>query len=127
RKNVLIDMGRVWKALGRTDDATAALLAASHGGEARAAESARELFAARYPYVYEFQNALKLEPGNTGVRREFGFLLLRMKRNAEAEEQFKIVTIKDPSDLLAAAQLGFLYLARHDAEAAKPLLDRVLA
>ena len=127
RKNVLIDMGRVWQALGRTDDASAALLVASHGGEARAAEAARELLPAHYPYVYEFQNALKLDSENTSLRREFAFLLLRMKRAAEAEEQFRFVTAHDPQDLLSAAQLGFLYLARHDAEAAKPLLDRVLA
>src|SRR5438034_360615 len=33
RRSVLVDLGRVWKALGRTDDAVAALLAASRGGE----------------------------------------------------------------------------------------------
>src|SRR5437870_364991 len=79
RKSVLIDLGRAWKALGRTEDATAALLAAAWGGQPRAAENARELLPARFPYVYEFENALKLDPGNTGLRREFGFLLLRMK------------------------------------------------
>jgi tetratricopeptide (TPR) repeat protein len=126
RKHVLIDLGRVWKALGRADDSTAALLAASRSGEARAAESARELLPARYPYLYEFQNALRLDPASSDLRREFGYLLLRMKRNAEAEQQFRILTATDSSDLLSAAQLGFLYVARHDMEAAKPLLDRVL-
>ena len=82
RKTVLIDLGRVWKSLGRAEESTAALLAASRGGEARAAESARELLSTRYPYVYEFQNALKLDPGNVDLRREFGYLLLRMKRGA---------------------------------------------
>ena len=57
----------------------AALLAASRAGEARAAESARELLPTRYPYVYEFQNGLKLDPENIDLRREFGYLLLRMK------------------------------------------------
>ena len=32
RRTVLVDLGRVWKAMGRSDDATAALLAASRGG-----------------------------------------------------------------------------------------------
>ena len=41
RRTVLVDLGRVWKAMGRADDATAALLAASRGGEPRAAEQAR--------------------------------------------------------------------------------------
>src|ERR1019366_4559085 len=35
RRSVLVDLGRVWKALDRTDDATAALLAPSRGGGAR--------------------------------------------------------------------------------------------
>jgi tetratricopeptide (TPR) repeat protein len=125
-KSVLIDLGRVWKALGRSEDSTAALLAASRGGEARAAESARELLPARYPYVYEFENALKLDPRNIDLRREFGFLLLRMKLEKQAEEQFGIITTQAPGDLLTAAQLGFLLLARHEVEAARHLLNRVL-
>ena len=36
RRSVLVDLGRVWKAMGRSQDATAALLAASRGGEPRA-------------------------------------------------------------------------------------------
>ena len=108
RTTVLIDLGRVWKSLGRAEEATAALLAASRGGEARAAENARELLPARYPYVYEFQNALELDPGNIDLRREFAYLLLRMKREQEAEEQFRIIVAEAPADLLSAAQLGFL-------------------
>jgi Tfp pilus assembly protein PilF len=126
QKSVLIDLGRVWKALGRRDDSTAALLAASRGGEARAAEDARELLPAHYPYVYEFENALQLDPRNIELRREFAYLLLRMKQEKKAEEQFRQITTQDPGDLLSAAQLGFLLLAHRDAEAARPLLDRVL-
>ena len=125
-KSVLIDLGRVWKALGRNEDASAALMAAWRGGEARAAENARELLPARYPYIYEFENALKLDPRNTELRREFAYLLLRMKREKEAEEQFRIITTQAPGDLLSAAQLGFLLLAHHEGEAARRLLDRVL-
>jgi hypothetical protein len=43
RRSVLVDLGHLWKAMGRTEDVTAALLAASRGGEPRAAEMAREL------------------------------------------------------------------------------------
>ena len=32
RRSVLVDLGRVWKAQGRVDEANAALLAASRGG-----------------------------------------------------------------------------------------------
>jgi tetratricopeptide (TPR) repeat protein len=126
RKSVLLEVGRVWKALNRIDEANAALLAVSRGGEPRAAEGARELLPARYPYVYEFHRALDLDSGNIGLRREFAYLLLRMNHKDEAEKEFKIITDKSPEDLLSAAQLGFLYLARNDRAAAMPLLERVL-
>ena len=126
RKSGLLDLGRVWKALNRVEEANAALLAASRGGEPRAAEAARELLPARYPYVYEFRRALELDPGNAELRRELAYLLLRMGKQDEAEREFKAVTDSTPADLLSAAQLGFLLLARKDSQHAMPLLDRVL-
>ena len=127
RRSVLVDLGRVWKALGRTDDATAALLAASRGGEPRAAEMARELLPRRYPFVSEFRRALELDPSNVELRREFAYLLLRMDFQPEAEREFGVLTETAPDDLLAATQLGFLFYARGDYFAATPLFDRVLA
>ena len=127
RRSVLVDLGRVWKALGRTDDATAALLAASRGGEPRAAEMARELLPRRYPFVGEFRRALELDPSNVELRREFAYLLLRMDFQPEAEREFGVLTQTAPDDLLAATQLGFLFYARGDHFAATPLFDRVLA
>ena len=127
RRSVLVDLGRVWKAMNRTEDATAALLAASRGGEARAAEMARALLPDRYPFVPEFQAALKLDPGNVELRRELAYLLLRMDLQADAEEQFGILVGEAPGDLLAATQLGFLLYARGQEDAAQPLFDRVLA
>ena len=85
RRTVLVDLGRVWQEMGRKNDATSALLAASRGGEPRAAEMARELLPARYPFVNEFRQALALDPGNHDLRRELGYLLLRMGRESEAE------------------------------------------
>jgi tetratricopeptide (TPR) repeat protein len=123
---VLVNLGRVWKGLGRGDEATAALLAASRGGEAWAAETAREILPERYPYVPEFRKALELDPANIELRRELGYLLLKMERQQEAEEEFRIITAADQSDLLSAAQLGFLYVARGDRSSAMPLLERVL-
>src|SRR5271157_694232 len=127
RRSVLVDLGRVWQALDRTDDATAALLAASRGGEPRAAEMARELLPRRYPYVGEFQRALELDPSNVELRRELAYLLLRMDLQTEAEQEFRVLTETAPDDLLAATQLGFLLYARGEHIAAMPLFDRVLA
>ncbi len=127
RRTVLVDLGRVWQAMGRTDDAASALLAASRGGQPRAAEMARELLPARYPFVSEFRQALALDPANHELRRELGYLLLRMGRESEAEAEFRILSQNVPEDLLSATQLGFLLYARGERLAATPLFDRVLA
>src|SRR5437899_3298331 len=68
-RSLLLDLARIWKAQGRIEDSTAALLAASRGGEPRTAEAARELLPARYPYVYEFRCALAIDPKNIELRR----------------------------------------------------------
>jgi Tfp pilus assembly protein PilF len=127
RRSVQLDLGRVWQAQGRLDDANAALLAASRGGEPAASDAARELLPKHYPYVSEFRRALEFDPVNSELRRELGFLLLAMARPAEAEKEFRILTVADPTDLLAAAQLGFMLHSRGDQAGAKPLFDRVLA
>ena len=126
RRSVLVDLGRVLKSLNRTEEANAALLAASRGGEPRAAEAARELLPTRYPYVSEFQRALQLDPKNLDLRRELAYLLLRMNRQTEAEEEFRQLTVLSETDYLSAAQLGFLLLARGETTAAMPLLERVM-
>jgi Tfp pilus assembly protein PilF len=127
QRSVLVDLGRVWKAMGRNDDAIAALLAASRGGEPRATEQARELLPGRYPFVPEFRRAIELDPRNAELRRELGYLLLRMEREPEDEQEFRTLTEIAPDDMLAATQLGFLLHARGEDAAAKPLFDRVLA
>jgi tetratricopeptide (TPR) repeat protein len=127
RRTVLVDLGRVWKAAGRIDDANAALLAASRGGEPRAAEMARELLPSHYPYVDQFRRALSFDPANHELRRELAYLLLRLNREREAEAEFDIITQNAPNDLLSATQLGFLLWARGEKIAAQALFDRVLA
>ena len=92
KRAVLVDLGRTWKAMDRTDDAMAALLAASRGGEPRAAEQARELLPDRYPFVAEFRGALALDPRNGELRRELGYLLLRMDQEPEAEQEFRTLS-----------------------------------
>lgn len=105
---LLLDLGRVWKALGRAEQANAALLAASRGSPPRVSEAARELLGSRYPYVPEFRRALELDPGNLELQRELAYLLLEMGKKQEAEAEFRAITERAPADLLSAAQLGFL-------------------
>jgi tetratricopeptide (TPR) repeat protein len=131
RKGVLLDLGRVLVHLNRMDEGNAALLAASRGGEPRAAEFAKGMLPDRYPFVYEFRRALELDPHNIELHRELAYLLLRMAdRNevpaAEAENEFRIIVDSEPADLLSAAQLGFLYLGRNETVKAAPVLKRVL-
>jgi Tfp pilus assembly protein PilF len=135
-KATLVDMGRVLLQAGRLEVGRAALLAASRSGETRAAELAREALPERYPFVYEFRQALELDPANVNLHRELAYLLLKMSESLEgdaqrkgqldAEEEFRILVASAPNDLLSCAQLGFLYLSRKDSEHAMPLLRRVM-
>jgi tetratricopeptide (TPR) repeat protein len=125
-RSLLVDLGRVWRALGNEQQAQAAFLAASRDLSTRVSEQARERLPARYPYVSEFRDALALDGSNTGLRRELGYLLLAMDRKPEAEREFEEILRTAPDDLLSAAQLGFLRLGRGDREGALVLLNRVL-
>jgi Flp pilus assembly protein TadD len=125
-RELLLDLGRVWQLEGHSEQAYYVLLAASRGEPARVAEKARELLPTRYPYVYEFEKALELDPNNFELRREFAYLLLEMGKKEEAEREFQKLNQMAPDDLLSAAQLGFLRLNRGDYAAAQPLLEQVL-
>ncbi len=125
-RHLLVALGRVWREIGRVEDSHAALLAASRGPETRAAEAARALLFRRYPYIYEFRNAISLDPKNIELRRELAYLLLEMDRAGEAETEFAALLELAPGDLLSAAQLGFLRLKRKDNDGALPLLMKVL-
>ena len=128
---MLLELARVEKARGNSEGAMAALLAASRGGETRAAELAREQLPDRYPYVYEFRRALDLDPTNEALHRELAYLLLAMSEKdsaaqAEAEREFEHIVDTAPNDYLAAAQLGLLRLAANENALAMPVLRNVL-
>ena len=127
RRATLVDLGRVWKAMNRPEQAASAFLAASRATDARTAEAARELLAVRYPYVNEFRGALELDVQNVELRRELAYLLLEMGRDAEAEKEFRTLTEAPFHDLLSAAQLGLLLQDRGMREAARVLLYQVMA
>jgi len=75
------------------------------------------LLPARFPYVSEFRRALELDPANAELRRDLGFLLLKMDREEEAEPEFQILVETPPDDLLSATQLAFLLNARGETDA----------
>jgi Tfp pilus assembly protein PilF len=127
RRELLVALGRVYAMMSRADDANAALLAASRGAEPRVAEEACELLPKRYPYVYEFQRALAIDPSNLELRRELAYLHMEMKNRTEAEKEFRALVESAPNDLVSVAQLGLLRWTRGDEEGALPLLQRVLA
>lgn len=122
----LLDLGRVRRAAGDAAKANTALLAASRGEESHVAEAARELLTERYPWVYEFREALALDPENVALRRELAWLLLEMGQKAEAEREFGAVVAARPEDAWSLAQLGFLLLERNQITEATPLLNRAL-
>lgn len=125
-RRFLLDLGRVLRSAGHAELAHAALLAASRGAESHVAEAARELLPDPYPWVYEFREALTLDPDNLALRREFAWLLLEMGHKEEAEREFAAVVAAQPEDAWSLAQLGFLLLARNQVSEAMPLLDRAL-
>ena len=131
---MLLELARVEKARGNPEGMMAALLAASRGGETRAAELAREQLPDRYPYVYEFRKALELDPDKRRAPPRTGLSAARAcRRRIQADAQTKpsrnsnVIVDASPDDYVAAAQLGLLYLAANQNALAMPILRNVLA
>lgn len=108
KRRFLLDIARVENEAVRPDYAMAALVAASRGTPPMVAEEAKEQLPARYPYVYEFELAIQMDPLNVPLRREFGFLLLKMQREKDAIAVFENLLKLAPEDPLTTAQLAFL-------------------
>jgi Tfp pilus assembly protein PilF len=119
---LLLDLARVWLQLNQVEQAHAALLAASRGTDPRTAEDALEKMGPRYPYPYEFENALKLDPQNVVLRRELAFLYLALHKESEAVRQLERVLEIAPGDQLATAQLEALRRPAKPAVTAAPAL-----
>ncbi len=97
RRDLLLELGQIWTEQERPDQAMSALLAASRGGEPRVADLARELLPARYPYVYEFEDALELDPSNEELRRELAYLHRAMGNPDAAEREFELLPERAPT------------------------------
>ncbi len=105
---LLIILARVWAQIGRAEDAHAALLAASRSRDSRTAELALEQMGTRYPYPYEFANAIRIDPDNLALRRELAYLYLAMNEKREAIQQFESILELNPHDAAARSQLDAL-------------------
>ncbi|MBV9269083.1 MAG: tetratricopeptide repeat protein, partial [Acidobacteriaceae bacterium] len=105
---VLLILARVWRQLNRVEDAKAAVLAASRQTNPRTAEQGLEQWGTRYPYPYEFVNAIAVDPQNVALRRELAYLYLAMSKQSEAVEQFEKILAIDPNDRLSQNQLELL-------------------
>ncbi|WP_031495209.1 tetratricopeptide repeat protein [Bryobacter aggregatus] len=112
KRSFLLDIARVEREALRLDYANAAILAASRTGPDFVAEEAREQLPTRYPFVYEFRYAIQMDPLNVPLRRELGFLLLKMKQDKDAIAVFEELLQLAPDDALSVAQLAFLRVDR---------------
>lgn len=123
----LLDLGRVCgQSAGHEAEGFAALLAASRGPDSYTAEKARALLPSRYPFVYEFEQAIRIDPANTALRRELAYLLLAMNEAAQARQAFQRNVEAVPGDTLSMAQLGLLELKEGDHERGISLLQQVM-
>ena len=123
---VLLELADALRKAGETERAGAVTLTASRCASAYVAEQAKHFLPPRYPYLSEFEIALRFEPRQTELRREMGFFLLSLGCKPEAQAAFEQVLGEDPDDLLAAAQLGFLELEQGRRDAAIPRLRAAL-
>jgi tetratricopeptide (TPR) repeat protein len=124
RRDLLLDLGRIWGEQNRAENAKAALLAASRAAEPRTSERAneqlRDVLGSRYPFVYEFENALKLDPSNDALRRELAYLHQAMGNQEAADRELK----KLPAIIVESKPLAEVEQPRADAPAQPQLLDR---
>jgi Tfp pilus assembly protein PilF len=107
-RKLMIDLARVLQQQDQRREATALLLAASRSAETRVSETARELLPERYPYAYEFEEALEIDPSNALLRREYAYFLLALGRPEDAIAQLRRLLIATPGDESARRQLELL-------------------
>ena len=124
RKSVLLDLGRVRKDLNKLDS----VYSCSAGSFARrrstrgGAGSKELLPSTAIPTCMSSGTLSSLIPTNTELHRELAYLLLSMNQKVPRPSWSSGVSPHPhPEDLLSAAQLGFLYLARRENAAAMPL------
>ena len=124
RDPILPKLAGAREAAGDTEGANGAWLLDLRSAETRIAEEAKDHLPERYPYAREFRRALELYPRDTDLRRDLAYLWLEVGNSEEARTEFEILLDQDANDLLAAAQLAFLYPERNNEAATVELLQR---
>lgn len=107
-RHLLVSLAKVHFLRNEPNLAMPPLLAAARSGNPRAIEQAKGLLPNRYPYVYEFEQALALDPTNVELRRELAYLHLAMNQPAKAQHEFEILLQQVPKDRAAQNQLALL-------------------
>lgn len=109
---ILLIEARIWRQLNRVEDSKAAVLAASRSSNPRAAEQGLEEWGTRYPYAYEFVNAIAIDSANLNLRHELGFLYLAMNKRDDAMSVFRQALQVNPNDEVARKALEPLTRAK---------------
>jgi Flp pilus assembly protein TadD len=107
-RHILVSLARLYLDHNLRNEAIPPLLAASRSSSPRAAEQARALLPNRYPYVYEFEQALALDPTNVELRRELAYLHLAMNKPDLAQRELETLLQYAPKDRTALNQLALL-------------------
>jgi tetratricopeptide (TPR) repeat protein len=71
-------------------------------------------------------NHLIAHPDKTGMRMLYAKVLLKQKKNAEAMQQYQLISDRHPDDPAILLLLAEMYLTAEQPDKAEPLLDRVL-
>lgn len=100
-----LELARTLRDSGKNREAIAWLLGLARGPEPRAAAHAQALLPDRYPYPYEFAEAIQLDPGNVELHREYAYLLLAMGRREHALREFREILARHPDDAQTLRQL----------------------
>jgi Flp pilus assembly protein TadD len=115
RREILLELALSLRAAGQEREALACLWAISRAPEPRLAERARQLLPARYPYVYEFDDAIAIDPHNAALRAEKQELLVAMGLRAAASPDAKTMGLQSLERSYLNDALRYLRIAQEEA------------
>ena len=75
--------------------------------------------------VIAFEASLQANPGNTGLRKDYAYTLLKIGESESARDQFAVIEKASPGDWQAALEYGFLCNETRQPGIARRVFDRV--